>query len=156
MKAPAPGRTGKGSGRTGRTQKDRWVERVQTSLMDSPSLSTHKGPLFLQQTDYWIIRYQGHGGLLKSTRGLHYLAVLLRDPGREFHVSELLIRAVGRINSDCSNRRDWTRYGWTRCRRPSVGRTGKNGIQTPGERSTAGLDPSRTIQRSSAEDRSSE
>ena len=28
-------------------------------------------------------------------RGLHYLAVLLRDPGREFHVRELLIRAVG-------------------------------------------------------------
>ena len=95
MKAPTPDRVGKGSGRTGRTQKDRWVERVQASLVDSPSLSTHKKPLFLRQNDYWIIRYQGHGALLKSTRGLHYLAVLLRDPGREFHVSELLVRAVG-------------------------------------------------------------
>jgi len=33
--------------------------------------------------------------LLKSTRGLHYLAVLLRDPGREFHVSELLAHPWG-------------------------------------------------------------
>jgi non-specific serine/threonine protein kinase len=46
--------------------------------------------LFLLQNDYWIIRYQGHGALPKSTRGLHYLAVLLRNPGREFHVRELL------------------------------------------------------------------
>jgi hypothetical protein len=36
--------------------------------------------LFLQQNDYWIIRYHGHTALLKSTRGLQYLAALLRDP----------------------------------------------------------------------------
>jgi hypothetical protein len=48
--------------------------------------------LFLRQNDYWIIRYEGHAAVLKSTRGLHYLAVLLRYPGREFHVGELLRR----------------------------------------------------------------
>ncbi len=32
--------------------------------------------------------------MLKSTRGLHYLAVLLRAPGREFHVRELLARPM--------------------------------------------------------------
>jgi non-specific serine/threonine protein kinase len=46
--------------------------------------------LFSRQNDYWIIRYHGQAALLKSTRGLHYLAVLLRDPGREFHVGELV------------------------------------------------------------------
>jgi non-specific serine/threonine protein kinase len=51
--------------------------------------------LFIQPNDYWTIRYQGHLALLKSTRGLHYLVVLLRHPGREFHVSELLAHALG-------------------------------------------------------------
>ena len=55
---------------------------------------THEKSLFLRQNDYWIIRYHGHTALLKSTRGLHYLAVLLRDPGREFHVRELLARPM--------------------------------------------------------------
>jgi len=32
--------------------------------------------------------------LLKTTRGLHYLVVLLREPGREFHVRELLARPI--------------------------------------------------------------
>jgi hypothetical protein len=70
------------------------VERIQESLADCSSLLTHEGSLFLWQNDYWTIRYHGRAALLKSTRGLHYLAVLLRDPGREFHVSELLPRAM--------------------------------------------------------------
>jgi hypothetical protein len=40
--------------------------------------------------DYWIIGFHGDTALLKSTRGLYYLAVLLRNPGRESHVRELL------------------------------------------------------------------
>ena len=57
-------------------------------------LGTHKESLFLRQNDYWIIRYHGHAALLKSTLGLHYLAILLRDPGREFHVRELLAHPI--------------------------------------------------------------
>jgi hypothetical protein len=62
--------------------------------VDWPSLTTREESLFLRQNDYWIIRYHGHAALLKSTRGLRYLAVLLRDPGREFHVRELLARLI--------------------------------------------------------------
>jgi hypothetical protein len=54
----------------------------------------HKESLFLRQNDYWIIRYDGHAAVLKSLRGLHYLAVLLRYPGREFHVGELVRPSV--------------------------------------------------------------
>jgi hypothetical protein len=50
--------------------------------------------LFLRQHDYWIIRYHGFTSLLKSTRGLYYLAVMLREPGREFHVLELVAYAM--------------------------------------------------------------
>jgi hypothetical protein len=48
--------------------------------------------LFVRQNDYWIIRYHGDAALLKSTRGLHCLGILLRDPGCEFHVRELRAR----------------------------------------------------------------
>lgn len=69
---------------------DQKGERIRESLADRSSLATHEESLFLRQNDYWTIRYRGHTALLKSTRGLHYLAVLLREPGREFHVRELL------------------------------------------------------------------
>jgi hypothetical protein len=55
---------------------------------------THEESLFIEPNDYCTIRYQGHVASLKSTRGLHYLAVLLHDPGREFHVSELLAHSL--------------------------------------------------------------
>ncbi len=58
--------------------------------------STHEESLFLRQGDYWIIRYQGHLTFLKATRGLHCLSVLLRHPGREFHVCELVGQVFGR------------------------------------------------------------
>ena len=73
---------------------DQEVERILESLADRSSLATHKESLFLRQNDYWTIRYHGHAALLKSTRGLHYLLVLLREPGREFHVRELLARLI--------------------------------------------------------------
>jgi len=70
------------------------VERIRKSLANCSSLPPHEESLFLRQNDYWTIRYHGHAALLKSTRGLHYLAVLLRNPGREFHVRELLARPM--------------------------------------------------------------
>src|SRR5437773_7752814 len=42
------------------------------------------------------IGYQRHVVFLKSTRGLHDLALLLRNPGREFHVCELAGQVIGR------------------------------------------------------------
>jgi hypothetical protein len=70
------------------------VERVRKSLADCSTLPAYEESSFLQQNDYWIIRYHGRTAILKSTRGLHCLAVLLRDPGREFHVEELLARPM--------------------------------------------------------------
>jgi non-specific serine/threonine protein kinase len=70
------------------------VERIRESLGDCLVRPTHKESSLTQQDDYWIIRYHGHLALLKSTRGLRYLAVLLRNPGQEFHVSQLLARPL--------------------------------------------------------------
>jgi hypothetical protein len=65
-------------------------ERVRESFVDDSTPPAHEESLFLHQNDFWIIRFHGRSALLRSTRGLHCLAVLLRNPGREFHVRELL------------------------------------------------------------------
>jgi non-specific serine/threonine protein kinase len=79
-------------------KSERKVQRVRQSAADRTILSTHDDFLFLHQNDYWIIRYHGRTALLKSTRGLHCLAVLLHDPGREFHVRDLFSHPMDTAN----------------------------------------------------------
>jgi hypothetical protein len=57
-------------------------------------LCSREESLFLRQGDYWTILYRGQIAHLKSTRGLNCLASLLGNPGREFHVSELIAPVV--------------------------------------------------------------
>jgi tetratricopeptide (TPR) repeat protein len=42
-----------------------------------------------REGEYWSIAFAGEAFRLKDVRGLHYLAQLLRNPGREFHVLDL-------------------------------------------------------------------
>ena len=82
----------------GKTQTKKSLSReqdVKRILVNCSILPKHEHFLFVEPNDYCTIRYQGHVASLKSTRGLHYLAVLLRDPGREFHVRELLAHSLG-------------------------------------------------------------
>jgi hypothetical protein len=85
----------RGRRRTSNTQTGRSVEPIRESLTDRSSLLTREDPCLLLQNDYWIIRFHGQTALFRSTRGLHYLSVLLRDPGRELHVMELLALTAG-------------------------------------------------------------
>ena len=49
------------------------------------------GPVTLRrEAAYWILATADRTNSLKDTKGLHYLALLLRDPGREFHVLDLV------------------------------------------------------------------
>src|SRR6266852_5208531 len=73
-----------------------WTDTLPIFLSHRPALSTHGKSLFLRQGDYWTVGYQRHIAFLKGTRGLHDLALLLRNPGREFHVCELAGQAIGR------------------------------------------------------------
>jgi hypothetical protein len=66
------------------------LESVRKSLANRPALRLHEESLFVPHDDYWMIRYHGHTAFLRSMRGLCCLALLLRNPGREFHVSELV------------------------------------------------------------------
>jgi hypothetical protein len=54
-----------------------------------------RGALLRREGDYWTIAYDGQLLRLRDSRGLHYLEILLRHPGRAFHVSELLAIVSG-------------------------------------------------------------
>ncbi len=66
------------------------LESVRDALVTRPALHPHEESSFIRHDDFWTISYEGHTAFLKCTRGLQCLALLLRTPGREFHVSELL------------------------------------------------------------------
>src|SRR5262249_23533502 len=46
--------------------------------------------LFRHEGDFWTLAYGGTVCRVKDAKGLHYIAYLLRHPGREFHVLELI------------------------------------------------------------------
>jgi class 3 adenylate cyclase/tetratricopeptide (TPR) repeat protein len=46
--------------------------------------------VFRREGEYWTIAYEDTVCRLKDAKGLHYLAQLLRHPGREFHVLDLV------------------------------------------------------------------
>ncbi len=69
---------------------DALLESIHESLALCPTVHPHPESEFKRQGDYWTIRYQGNAANLKATRGLDCLRYLLRHPGREIHVSELL------------------------------------------------------------------
>ena len=48
-----------------------------------------------REGEYWSIAFAGQGFRLKDVKGLHYLAYLLRHPGREFHVLDLAAAGQG-------------------------------------------------------------
>ena len=46
--------------------------------------------LFRRDGDIWSVTFEGHTVRLRDQKGLHYLARLVADPGREFHVLDLV------------------------------------------------------------------
>ena len=53
--------------------------------------------VFRKEGEYWSVGYGGEAFRLKDTKGLGYLAHLLRHPTVEFHVLDL----VGGLASHC-------------------------------------------------------
>jgi hypothetical protein len=44
---------------------------------------------FILQGEYWTVRFEGHTANIKQSCGMRYMAQLLRNPGREFHVCQM-------------------------------------------------------------------
>jgi tetratricopeptide (TPR) repeat protein len=51
--------------------------------------------VFRLEGDYWSIAFEGDAFRLKDVKGLHYLARLLAEPGREFHALDLVAAERG-------------------------------------------------------------
>jgi hypothetical protein len=45
---------------------------------------------FCREGDYWSVAFEGRTVRVRDVKGMHYLARLLADPGREFHVMDLV------------------------------------------------------------------
>ena len=50
---------------------------------------------FRREGDYWTVIFDGHTVRVRDLKGMHYLARLLADPGREFHVLDLVAAESG-------------------------------------------------------------
>jgi tetratricopeptide (TPR) repeat protein len=60
---------------------------------DHPAAS---GNVFRREGDYWSVVFDGHTVHLRDLKGMRYLARLLADPGREYHVLDLVAAEAGR------------------------------------------------------------
>ena len=61
------------------------------------------GNVFRKEADYWTIAYEDVVFRLKDTKGLHYIAHLLRHPGTEFHANDLVAAGAGPRAGEPSN-----------------------------------------------------
>ena len=50
---------------------------------------------FRREGDYWSLAFEGRIARVKDLKGMHYLARLLADPGREFHALDLIVLERG-------------------------------------------------------------
>jgi tetratricopeptide (TPR) repeat protein len=67
-----------------------------------PPTDAHLGDaaVFHREGDYWSVGFEYHTTRLRDSKGLQYLARLLANPGREFHVLDLV--AAGKAALDMS------------------------------------------------------
>ncbi len=64
-------------------------------LTSSAGIDAAVGNLFRREGEYWTIAFEGRAFRLRDSKGLGYLAELLRNPGSELHVTALVGAAPG-------------------------------------------------------------
>ena len=57
---------------------------------------TSSANVFRREGDYWTVTFEGHTVRVRDLKGMRYLARLFADPGREFHVLDLVAAEAGR------------------------------------------------------------
>ena len=65
-----------------------------------PSVRVAQKGVFRKEGEYWTVGYGGKAFRLKDTKGLGYLAHLLRHPAAEFHVLDLAGGIAGQREED--------------------------------------------------------
>ena len=64
------------------------------ALDEQPDASIN---VFRREGDYWTVTFDEHTIRLRDLKGMRYLARLLADPGREFHVLDLVAAETGNV-----------------------------------------------------------
>jgi len=67
------------------------IEPYET-LAEQPAAGAN---VFRREGDYWLVLFDGHTDRVRDLKGMRYLARLLDDPGREFHVLDLVAGESG-------------------------------------------------------------
>ena len=62
------------------------------ALDEQPAASVN---VFRREGDYWSVIFEGHTVHVRDLKGMRYLARLLADPGREYHVLDLVAAETG-------------------------------------------------------------
>jgi hypothetical protein len=57
---------------------------------DSRAATVESASVFRREGDYWSLVFDGQTVRMRDLKGMHHLARLLADPGREFHVLDLV------------------------------------------------------------------
>jgi len=65
------------------------IERLRELEAGRGVAAGTRGNTFRREGEYWTVVYDGSLVRLRDSKGLHYLAALLANPGREFHVIDL-------------------------------------------------------------------
>src|ERR1700675_312049 len=63
-------------------------------------ICTAQKGIFRKEGEYWTVSYAGKSFRLKDTKGLGYLAHLIRHPAIEFHVLDLVGGIAGQHDDD--------------------------------------------------------
>ena len=66
------------------------LERIEVA-----ALATTETNVFRREGDYWSVVFEGRTVRVRDLKGMRYLAQLLTNPGREFHVLDLVASQTG-------------------------------------------------------------
>jgi hypothetical protein len=79
-----------------------WEGRARSLLVGRPAATpapSVRTPLekarLLQEGEYWAFHYEGQVARLRDSKGLRYLARLLRNPGQEVHALDFVVGGDG-------------------------------------------------------------
>lgn len=71
------------------------LDELRARAHENPEVRTPSTNVVRHEGDYWTVGYGDRVFRLRDTRGVMYLAELLRHPGREFHALDLVVAGKG-------------------------------------------------------------
>ena len=71
--------------------------KAEPTADDAVSVAQEPGVMFRREGDYWSLSFEGRTVQVRDLKGIRYLARLLADPGREFHVLDLVAAESGQF-----------------------------------------------------------